>query len=158
MARGRPKAQPCERPEGEAWAWPRYTHAGMMARIKDGIRRGCSEEAVSLREGMAGGTLRMWLSRYHAEAQAAAEAIAKGEAPLPPSDLARAVAPVARARGEWQCEAEILALAGDAGAMWALPRRAQTSWGNAQTVTVEGIDPSKAVAAALTRIGEPAAE
>lgn len=150
---GRKKDAEPETPRSKPMVIPHWSDAEMMARIEDGLRRGNSEVAVSLREGMSEKTVAMWISRWRTEVE---RLLADREAGVdcPMSDFIDAVTPIARARGEWLASAEILALSGDPGAMWALPRRCAPVWGTQQTVTVDAPDPSRGVAALLGKLAE----
>lgn len=153
MAGRKREAEP-ETPRSKPLVIPHWSDAEMMARIEDGLRRGNSEVAVSLREGMSERTVSTWLTRWRAEAE---RLISDRDAGIdsPASDFIKAVSPIARARGEWLANAELLALAADPGAMWALPRRCAPVWGTQQTVTVDAPDPSRGIAALLGKLAEP---
>lgn len=151
---GRKKDAEPETPRSKPMVIPHWSDAEMMARIEDGLRRGNSEVAVSLREGMSEKTVAMWISRWRTEVERLLSDRDAGTE-CPTSDFIKAVTPIARARGEWLASAELLALAGDAGAMWALPRRCAPVWGTQQTVTVDAPDPSRGIAALLGKLAEP---
>lgn len=151
---GRKKETEPETPRSKPLVIPHWSDAEMMARIEDGLRRGNSEVAVSLREGMSEKTVAAWLSRWRTEVERMIAERADGAVPAA-SDFVAAVTPLARARGEWLANAELLALAADPGAMWALPRRCAPVWGTQQTVTVDAPDPSRGIAALLGKLAEP---
>lgn len=151
---GHKKEASSETPRSKPLVIPHWSDAEMMSRIEDGLRRGNSEVSVSLREGMSEKTVSTWISRWRTEAE---RLISDREAGIdsPASEFVRAVSPIARARGEWLASAELLALASDPGAMWALPRRCASVWGTQQTVTVDAPDPSRGIAALLGKLAEP---
>lgn len=135
------------------WSAPHWTDEAMMQRIAERLRAGNSQVACSRAEGMPDTIVATWMSRALDEAVTIMEARERGEV-VEPSEFLCAVAPLARARGEWAIEAEQRAIAGDPGYMWAVPRRLQGQWSAKEGIAVEVVDSSKAVAALLSKLTE----
>lgn len=134
--------------------WRGWRDADLVADVVADLERGISAEAAAGRQGISSSAVRVWLHRFEAEARAALDAIAKGEAPQPISEFAIAVTPVARARWEWVARMEEMAIAGDPGAQWILPRRVADIYGTKQTIDLGTASPVSEVAGLLDRIAE----
>ena len=140
------------RPPKRPFKLPHWSDAELIERMAASMRMGCSEVAVALREGLSERVIAAWLVQWRDELGRLIEAHAEGKN-VEPSPMFDAVTPLARARGEWLCDAEVKALNGDPGAMWALPRRCSAMWGTKDHVTVDaGPSPDKEVAAALRKL------
>lgn len=140
--------------------WPRWADAALVEAIAADLRDGVSEVAASLRAGLSRRTVSVWLTRWWA---AVDRSTADDEQKGPPEETAfvQAVAPIARALGDWIADMERKAQRGgdgSSGAMWALPRRVQDVYGNAQTVTVDAPDAGKEAAALLAALAPPRSE
>lgn len=124
---------------------PAYEDMPLVNRIADRIRQGVPESAAGMCEGLSRPTVSGW--RYKLEA------LLEEPEPNPPRSLVKAVEIILRARGEAEANAAIRAHSDPKNApeFW-LERRAREDWKKEQTVQVEGIDPSAAVALALAAL------
>lgn len=140
--------------------WPRWADAALVEAIAADLRECGSEVAASLRAGLSRKTVTTWLSRYSAAIEASTED-AEGKGAPVETDFVRAVSPIARAWGDWIHDTATRAQAGDAGAMWAIPRRVSDEWGSGvdKALDAAGPDAGKAIAGLLGKlVAEPTSE
>ena len=129
---------------GDLQGLTRYTDLDLVNRIADRVRVGVPYSSAGMCEGLHRSAVHQWLHRYEKYLEDGGQ---------PPAALAIAVNILMYARGEAEASAANRVWNGNPkGPLEWLERVCRDTWGREQKIEVSGIDPSAAVATALTNL------